>query len=117
MPEKHSKPVLKRKSDGVTYDRVLTTLITLFVGLAATFYSFDRGDNKAFQGRMTTLVTTLIRQQAATKVSVEGHSARIGELSTKQESLRVKIDMTHSTMRVYCEKSRPYWTEHSGDCK
>lgn len=115
MPEKRSKH--ERKSDGVTYDRVMTTLITLLVGLVATFYSFDRGDNKAFQGRMTTLVTTLIQQQAATKVSVKEHSTRIGELSSKQEALRVKIDMTHSTMRIYCEKSRPYWSEHSGDCK
>lgn len=104
-----------RKTDGLT-NKISMGAIAIAVSSISTFYLLDRGDNKTFQKDMIELTTQLVGQQAATYSHVQNNSAMIQKLEEEQKGIRVKVNKTHTTMRIYCEKSRPYWIEHSGDC-
>lgn len=104
-----------RKTDGLT-NKISMLAIAIAVSSISTFYLLDRGDNKTFQKDMVELTTQLVGQQAATYTHVQNNSVTLERLEKEQKGIRDKVNKTHTTMRVYCEKSRPYWTEHSGDC-
>jgi len=104
-----------RKTDTLSH-KISMFAIAVAVSTIGTFYLLDRGDNKAFQKDMVELTSRLVGQQAGTYSHVQNNSAMIERLTKERKGIRDKVNKTHTTMRIYCEKSRPYWIEHSGDC-
>lgn len=106
----------KRKTDGITFDRVSLGSIALAATIVGTFYILDRGDNKEFQKDIKNLVSGLLITQVKTLARVEGNDEKIEDITKVLKQNSKDINKTHMSFSKFCEISKIYWPEHDGDC-